>query len=246
MPINWFEQGGEAYARFRPSYPDQLVDFLATLVPDRRLAVDVGCGTGQMAVQLAKRFDRVIGFDPSQGQLAHAATAQQVRYACANAERLPLRGHCISLVIAAQAAHWFDLPAFYAEVRRVAMADALLVLLSYGVLRLEPSLQERFSRFYQHEIGPYWPAERQWVDTGYAGMDFPFAELSAPSMVIRLDWTLAQLLGYISTWSAVRHAREAGQESLLKQFAEDMAAGWGPASTPRCVTWPIHLRLGRL
>ena len=45
---NWFEQGGRAYARFRPDYPPQLSAFLASVAPTRQLAVDVGCGNGQL------------------------------------------------------------------------------------------------------------------------------------------------------------------------------------------------------
>ena len=57
---------------------------------------------------------------------------------------MPLPDKSASLVTAAQAAHWFDLPAFYAEARRVLMPDSILALISYGVLRLEPELDERF------------------------------------------------------------------------------------------------------
>ena len=53
---NWFEQGGEAYARFRPHYPEELTDYLAGTVTDRSLAVDVGCGTGQLTRQLARQM----------------------------------------------------------------------------------------------------------------------------------------------------------------------------------------------
>lgn len=50
---NWFDQGGRAYARFRPEYPPALAAFLASVAPDKRLAVDVGCGNGQLTAQLA-------------------------------------------------------------------------------------------------------------------------------------------------------------------------------------------------
>jgi predicted TPR repeat methyltransferase len=45
---NWFDDGGQAYARFRPEYPPVLASYLASLVPGHFLAVDVGCGTGQL------------------------------------------------------------------------------------------------------------------------------------------------------------------------------------------------------
>lgn len=243
---NWFDQGGQAYARFRPEYPAELAAYLASVTPERALAVDVGCGSGQLTRQLAEHFQTVIGFDPSADQIAHAAAQQNVSYACAPAEHLPLPERSTSLITAAQAAHWFDLPRFYAEVRRVAQPGAILALISYGVLRLAGALGERFEQFYWKEIGPYWPAERKLVDSGYATLDFPFAEFAGPEIAIRLEWNLAEFLGYVSTWSALRSAREAGREDLLQRFAADMAERWGDPATRHALSWPINMRIGRL
>lgn len=243
---NWFDQGGQAYARFRPEYPAELASYLASIAPDRQLAVDVGCGNGQLTRQLAEHFHQVVGFDPSESQIAHAAAREKVSYACAAAEDLPLPNRGASLITAAQAAHWFDLPRFYAEVRRIAGPDAILALISYGVLRLDGVLGERFEQFYWREIGPYWPAERKLVDSGYATLDFPFGELPGPEITIRLEWNLEEFLGYVCTWSAVRSAREAGCEDLLQGFAADLAERWGDPLARRLVSWPINMRIGRV
>lgn len=247
---NWFDQGGQAYARFRPEYPRELAAFLAAAAPDRRLAVDVGCGNGQLTQLLAAGFERVAGIDPSADQIANATPHERIDYRCAAAERMPLPDASASLVTAAQAAHWFDLPAFYGEVRRIGRPGAVLALVSYGVLALDraldPVLDARFQAFYRDEIGPYWPAQRKLVDTGYATIDFPFEEIAPPALDIRCEWSLPQFLGYLTTWSAVRSAREAGREQLLTAFADDIAAAWGDAGRRRLVRWPINMRIGRL
>lgn len=241
---NWFDAGGEAYARFRPEYPSRLARWLAESSPSRELAVDVGCGNGQLATALADAFDRVIGCDPSADQIANARARSGVRYVCAPAEAIPLPDGSTSLVAAAQAAHWFELPAFYAEARRIARPGALVALLSYGAPRLEGTLQARFERFYHDEIGPWWPAERKLVDSGYRDIDFPFAELSPPSFGIRASWRLDEFLGYLATWSAVRRAGEAGEDSVLAAFANDASRLWGDPATRRPVAWPINMRVG--
>ncbi|MGJ7914972.1 class I SAM-dependent methyltransferase [Massilia sp. LXY-6] len=243
---NWFDQGGQAYARFRPEYPRQLAAFLASQAPDDALAVDVGCGNGQLTQLLAPYFGKVVGLDPSADQIANAAPNERIDYRCASAEQLPLRDAGASLITAAQAAHWFDLPAFYREVRRIARPGAILALVSYGVLKLDPALDARFQTFYWDEIGPYWPAERKLVDTGYATIDFPFEELAPPALEIRLDWHLSEFLGYLTTWSAVRSAREAGKEELLVRFANDIAQAWGDPDLSRTICWPINMRIGRV
>ncbi|WP_322404161.1 class I SAM-dependent methyltransferase [Massilia luteola] len=243
---NWFDEGGRAYARFRPEYPPRLADFLASAAPARGLAVDVGCGNGQLTRLLAAHFDKVVGLDPSADQIANATPGDRIEYRCAPAERLPLPDASASLITAAQAAHWFDLPAFYREVRRVGTPGAVVALISYGVLTLEPRLDARFQTFYRDEIGPYWPPERKLVDTGYATIDFPFAERAAPALDIRLDWHLNEFIGYLLTWSAVRSAREAGREGLLIDFANDIADAWGDPNIRRTVRWPINMRIGTL
>lgn len=245
-PRNWFEQGGQAYARFRPTYPPQLAAFLASIAPDMKLAVDVGCGNGQLTRLLAAHFDAVVGLDPSADQIANAAANPRITYQCAPAEQLPLADGSASLVAAAQAAHWFDLPRFYREVRRIAAPGCVLALISYGVLKLEPALDERFQRFYRDEIGPYWPPERKLVDTGYTTIDFPFQELTAPALEIKAHWQLPEFLGYLFTWSAVRKAQEAGCEKLLRDFASDLSSAWGDESTRRTIAWPINMRIGTL
>ena len=243
---NWFDQGGTAYATFRPEYPPQVASYLAGLVPDTRLAVDVGCGTGQLTRLLTPFFDTVIGCDPSVEQIANCDQTPSIRYQCARAEALPCAEKSVSLITAAQAAHWFDLPAFYAEVKRIGIDRGVLALISYGVLTLEPLLNDRFRHFYWNEIGAFWPPERKLVDDGYATIDFPFAEQIAPSMEIRREWALAEFLGYISTWSAVRHAKEVGREDVLQSFAADIAKAWGEPGAKRSIVWPINMRIGRL
>ena len=243
---NWFEEGGRAYARFRPEYPRELAAYLASAAPDGGLAVDVGCGNGQLTQLLAPYFNQVVGLDPSADQIANAVPNARIRYECAPAEQLPLPDASASLVTAAQAAHWFDLPAFYREVRRIAVPGAVVALVSYGVLWLEGPLDRRFQAFYRDEIGPYWPPERKLVDTGYATIDFPFDEMAPPALEIRLDWHLSEFIGYVLTWSATRSAREAGTDALLMAFFDDLAALWGDPNAKRPVSWPINMRIGRV
>ncbi len=243
---NWFDQGGKAYSRFRPEYPPELAQFLASMSPGVALAVDVGCGNGQLTTQLGAHFNTVLGADPSGDQIANAAEHPHVRYVGASAESLPVADRSADLITAAQAAHWFDLPRFYEEVRRIGTPGAVLALISYGVLHLDEELGSRFSRFYGDEIGSYWPAERKLVDSGYVDMPFPFKERAALPLQIRKAWNLEELLGYISTWSAVRRVREAAREDILQSFAADLTALWGDPEQKREVRWPINMRLGTL
>src|SRR5216117_700666 len=81
-----FSDVAAAYAAHRPTYPAALVDFLAEVAPRRLLAWDAGCGSGQLALLLADRFERVIATDASAEQIARAAPHPRVEYALAPAE----------------------------------------------------------------------------------------------------------------------------------------------------------------
>lgn len=59
-------------------------------------------------------------------------------------------------------------------------------------------------------------------------------------------WNLAALLGYLSTWSAVRRAREAGRDDVLASFAQDISRTWGDEHALRPVIWPLNTRIGHL
>ena len=241
-----FSEVAAAYARYRPSYPTALVDFLAAIAPAQRLAWDSGCGSGQLSLLLAGPFARVVATDASPEQIARAAAHPNLDYRCARADASGLAARVVDLATAAQAAHWFDLAAYYAEVRRVTRPGGIVALIGYGVVSAGTGLDEVIRPFYEHVLAPYWPPERRHVDEGYRSLPFPFDELDAPSFDIRLDWRLEQLVGYVGTWSAVWALEQGQGQGPFATFRRELANAWGPATTVRTVRWPLGLRVGRV
>ncbi len=243
MIKNPFEAGGANYAAHRPTYPAQLAEALAGVAPAKRLAVDVGCGSGQLAVLLAEHFDKVEAYDPSDSQLSGAEAHPKVRYAVAPAETLPTADHSADLVTAAQAAHWFDRPRFYAEVKRIAAPGAVAALITYNNPVGDDAALAPFRALYE-ALDPWWRPERDDVETGYANFEFPFEEFTLDVDSIRREWDVAAMSDYVQTWSALRAAREAGEEALIQRHLKDAEAAWGPGT--RVVEWPIAMRIGRV
>jgi SAM-dependent methyltransferase len=241
-----FESGGDAYAKYRPTYPPALAAFLAGLAPNRKLVVDVGCGTGQLSVLLAEHFERVDAFDISADQIANATPHPKVHYAVAPCDDLPVDDGAAALMTVAQAAHWFDLPGFYEEVRRIASPGAALGLIAYAVPVIEGPFAARFYDFYNRDLGHYWPAERDYIRSEYRDLPFPFEELAVPKMQIERDTDLPMLLGHIRTWSATRRALADGQAPMVDAFVDDAYQLWGEPSAKLRVIWPVHMRVGRL
>ncbi|HEU4566222.1 MAG TPA: class I SAM-dependent methyltransferase [Gemmatimonadaceae bacterium] len=242
-----FSRLAARYAVHRPTQPLEVVHWVAGLAPRHDVAWDCATGSGQAAVGLASHFARVIATDASEAQVAHATRHPRITYHVAPAEASGIAGGTVDLVTVAQAAHWLDLEAFYGEVRRVAAPGAVLALWAYGDARLdEPALDEALRRFSGETVGPYWPPERRLVDEEYRTIRFPFAEERAPAFTLERRWTLAELAGYLRTWSATARYHEARGRDPVLALEEELAALWGDPSAPRLVRWPIALRAGRV
>ena len=74
MKDNFSQQAG-LYAKYRPTYPPKLINYLAGLINENDLAWDCGTGNGQVAVRLSSHFKKVIATDISEQQLRHADRA---------------------------------------------------------------------------------------------------------------------------------------------------------------------------
>ena len=241
-----FSAGASKYARYRPRYPSALFEWLNDITPDRRRAWDCATGNGQAAVALAEHFDEVIATDASEAQLAAAERHTRVRYGCATAEQSGLHDRSVNLVTVAQALHWLDLAAFHREVNRVAVRGGVIAVWSYGPIQVDRAIDGVVDELYHRTLGSYWPTARAHVDTGYRDLAFPFAAIESPGFSMSTRWTLAELLGYVGTWSAAqRYARAIGGDALGR-FAEQLAARWGNPDEPREVRWPLTVRAGHV
>ena len=206
----------------------------------------MGCGTGQLSAPLAAIFEKVTAIDPSESQIANAKAHARIQYRVGTAEQIELPDHSANLVVAAQAAHWFDLNRFYAEVRRILHPHGVLALVTYGVPVLDGPAGARFDRFYWHDIHRYWPDERRHVEAGYKSLPFPFEETALPGLKITREWSFDELNAYVGTWSAMRAARAAGASDIIGSALSEIAAAWGDPAAEHRITWPICGRIAIL
>jgi SAM-dependent methyltransferase len=239
-----FSQFAAGYAAYRPSYPIELARFLADTVSRKEFAWDCGCGSGQFSTLLAEEFAEVYATDAGAKQIEKAEPHPRIRYACTPAEASGLGDQIADLIVAAQAAHWFDLPAFYREVRRVGRSGSVIALVSYGIVKVGEPLDAIIGRFYWDVLGPYWPPDRKIVEEGYRSLDFPFREIQAPNMAMSAAWTLPDFLGYLNTWSSVAAMERATGSESRERFSHDLGEAWGRAEEKRTICWPLSLRVG--
>lgn len=145
------------------------------------------------------------------------------------------------LVLAAQALHWFDLDAFYREVRRVLRPGGLLAATGYGWFYVDPVTDEIVGRTLIKPIEGLWAAANWLLIDSYRTIPFPGEELRLMPSAVHLHWSRRQLEDYVRSWSAVRRWDSAS----LQMAFDEIAAAW-PDNEARHVVMPMISRAARL
>jgi ubiquinone/menaquinone biosynthesis C-methylase UbiE len=245
-----FKSVAREYANFRPGYPAELFEWLVRVSPTRAAAWDCACGSGQASTALAVHFAHVHATDVSPEQIAAAKPHPRVSYSVAPADASGLAPGVVDLVTVAQALHWFDVDAFYAEARRVMRPGAVIAVWNYPRPRfVDPAFDARFLDFYTNVVGDYWPPERRHIEANYAtlpGFPAEFTRLDPPGFGLTLEWTLPQVLGYVSSWSATARYKKANGTDPVPLLSESLAAIWSDPAVPVTLRMPLGMRAARL
>jgi ubiquinone/menaquinone biosynthesis C-methylase UbiE len=238
------------YQRYRPDYPGEItaagVAFLRAggrACDAGLLAVDVGAGTGigTRAWRRALGKDcRIVGVEPSDDMRRQAvestATDQHITYLAGSAEAIPVATGEAGLVTAAQAAHWFDLPRFYAEADRALGPAGVIAIMANN----RDWTASRFLDRYETLLEAHSPGYRR----GYRGIDFSaeFASLpwvgatatSSHRWVRRLAADV--ILGLFMSSSLAQRANETMGEdrfaTTIRQMVEEAAETDGLVEFP--------------
>ncbi len=134
----------ENYARYRPTYPQSVVDLLKAECGLVRSSVvaDIGSGTGILSELLLKNGTTVFGVEPNQ---AMRTVAERLLKDCPQfvsiegaAESTTLESISVDFVTAAQAFHWFDGRKARREFARILRPEGWVVLI-WNERRLDSS-----------------------------------------------------------------------------------------------------------
>ena len=233
------------YVAFRPQYPVELFDWLASVCQRHDVAWDCACGSGQASRPLVSYFGMVVGTDASPAQVAAAEAFENIRFVVAASERTPLADGTFDLVTVAQALHWFVGETFFEEVRRVVRPGGVFAAWTYGMPNIVYDAVENVVHdFINVSLEPYWPPEIQMVLNGYDSIDLPFEELESPAFELKVDWPLERFLGFARTWSAVgRYVEERGEDPVLRLAAE-LEEVWEDEEALLPVSYRLDLRAG--
>lgn len=241
-----FSLQSDNYAKYRPGYPLDFFNFLNSIIPSKKKAWDCGTGNGQVAFELAKTFESVFATDISQSQLDNAVRAANITYSIQPAEQTSFEDHQFDLIVIAQAIHWFDFEKFYAEARRVAKEDAFIFVIGYGRPAISPQIDAVITAFYTDVIGKYWDKERRYIDEHYQTIPFPFkTEIKPPLFENKLQWDFEHVIGYLNTWSAVKHFIKQNGFNPVDALQTEIHRHWDNVPT-REVKFPLLMRAANM
>lgn len=246
MHTNPFATEAAEYAHLRPTYPEDLFRFLATVVPSREVAWDCATGNGQAATHLARHFEQVIATDESREMIAQAPWDSGITYRVAEAEDSGLEDHSVDLLTVAAAIHWFDLDRFYAEVRRVVKPGGALAAWTYYTPVFDSTIDDIIQRLVHDVLGAYWDRRLHYVVDEFHDLPFPFEPIEVPSFETDMKWDMQDLLDYFETWSASVKYREANHTRPTRFIEDDLARVWKAPQERRDVRFPLYMRLGRV
>jgi SAM-dependent methyltransferase len=226
------------YARYRPPYPAFLLEDLAVRLPlsGRGRLLDLACGTGQVALPLAKRFANVVAVDQEEEMVAYgrtqadAAGVANVRWVVDSAETVRVEGP-FELVTVGNAFH---------RLKRQVIAERVFSLLEAGggIALLWSDPLGRSDSEWQSAMGAlfdHWMSKLQITDRVPAGWEAAIDQRPHEEVLVRAGfeylgkyefaaartWTVETFTGLVYSTSflnleALRENREAFEADLSR------------------------------
>ena len=125
----------DTYVRYRPSYPQGVIELLKTEcgLSKESVIADIGSGTGKLAELFLKSGNNVFGVEPNlamreaaESLLKHYSKFTSIE---GSAEATTLKDASVDLVSAGQAFHWFDSKRARTEFARILKLEGFVVLI---------------------------------------------------------------------------------------------------------------------
>lgn len=246
MAKDLFSEQSKVYAQFRPTYPQELFEYILQFVGERKSAWDCATGNGQAASVLAGYFEKVKASDISEAQINNAVKKNNIEYYVCSAEETPFAKNSFDLITVAQAYHWLNWKKFHDEASRVGKQNAVVAIWTYNLLVCEDEQVNKVIRhFYRDITGSYWDYERRYVDDGYSTVDFDFELLPSNNFQTTVNWTREHLKGFFLSWSAVQRYIKLNQRNPVSLIEKDIDAVW-KENEQKEIRFPIFLRIGRI
>ncbi|KAF5630245.1 trans-aconitate 3-methyltransferase [Fusarium tjaetaba] len=189
---NYTTDQASDYAAGRLGYTDALIDFILnyhrSTYGKSGCVLDVGCGPGTATQKLAPHFHLAYGVDPGDNMIKTAIalggktrTGDPIVYRLSTAEDIDkikeVPYSSVDMITAATAAHWFDVPRFWAAAAKVLKPGGTVAIWTVfrqpGSFNKNTELQSIFNDFLD-ALAPYSRAGTHLTQSGYVDLPMPW------------------------------------------------------------------------
>jgi len=180
VPLNW-NNAAQDYGTYRPGYPEDYFNLLQLfgIGLQGQQILDIGSGTGALAIPFARQGAQVTAVDLSPGQIAEArekaaAHFLDIRFIISGAEDAPVESGRFHAVTASMCWGYFHPQRIVEQVKRVLLPDGLLLISSIvwqendEVTRRTNALLGKYSEHFSHRYDERdTSAEPEWSRAGF-------------------------------------------------------------------------------
>ena len=169
-PIERFSSRVEAYIKYRPSYPLEIINYLKTEagLSSDHIVADIGSGTGFLSKLFLDNGNAVFGVEPNNPMREAAekwlSFCAKFRSISGRAEKTSLDNDSIDFITAGQAFHWFEPEPTKKEFFRIAREEAKLVLVWNRRNLEDDALQIEYERILRNLAPEYIKVNHKNID----------------------------------------------------------------------------------
>lgn len=215
-PQGMFDKVQDFYARYRPPVTDEVADRVLQMagpVANKGALLDLGTGTGQVVVAMARHFKEVLAVELDKGMLRKAAEIwdlkmekgeTSVRWIQADVEEFaPSTDDNITLITACRAFHWMNQAAVLNRYSQHLPSGASFAV--FGDSSFWESSQD-WAREVKRTVQDYLGEKRKARSGNFSHHKRPYAEIVAESPFSKVkesrveltrSWTVDQVIGYL-------------------------------------------------
>jgi ubiquinone/menaquinone biosynthesis C-methylase UbiE len=214
-PLNRFSDKAENYTKYRPNYPDAVIDKILENLTLPIIAADIGAGTGIAARQLASRDIKVIAIEPNSAMREAAEKHQNVEWKNGSAEETNLSDTSVDLITCFQAFHWFNPQPTLTEFRRILKPQGRLAIVFQDINR-EDEFTKAYGEIVSKAANNRPPTDfSSKIEPLRTSLDFQYIDCYKFPYKQQLD--LSNLIGLAKSVSFI-----SSQETVQKQLVDDL------------------------
>ncbi|WP_064093982.1 class I SAM-dependent methyltransferase [Rossellomorea aquimaris] len=216
QPSDLFNGTAHYYEKFRPAYPKELLNFILTFVEKKSESklLDLGCGTGQLAIPLSQSFHEVHAIDSSLEMLSKGQEAgrSNIKWHHLSAEKMEELHQSFDAIFIGNAFHWMNREKVLHSCFNMLEPKGTLVILAGGsVWNGKKEWQKKIVEVIQKYLGTDRRAGSSTYQKDAKKHEYylersPLTQVTKGNYTFNYPWTIDHIIGYLYSTSFCNRA----------------------------------------